>query len=308
VNGSTAHRVTWVQLFALAAAYAAVYEFARYLTISHWMLTAGLRLACLFLLPIRYWPALILGEALPSFENALLNVSAFGGAWALAAAVPMVLLWIPVVRPLRQRWSLRTADGALRAGVVLAATLGCAAVTAVSTTMELEAALLSNPGAWPSISINDYFWAYLLGAYLGALTLTPTVLAIHERVTAVPRFSLSLVWKSPLSRDLLAWILPICAGLAWVAMAASQDGLRQAARLALILPIFAAAIRHGWHGTALAGMAASVALAITGVTLLDPEMIRCQAVLALCISGTLLMGSRLPVRATLASPLTRVRR
>lgn len=308
MNGRTTHRATWGQQFAIAAAYAACYELARYLSFSHWMLTAGLRLACLFLVPVRFWPALILGEALPSFENAILSEPQFGGAWALAAAVPMVLLWIPVVRPLRKRWPLHAADGQLRAGVLLTATLGCALVTAGATTLELEAALLSNPGAWPEISAAAYFWAYLLGAYLGALTLTPTVIAMHERFRAAGAFRVADLWRSPLARDIIAWAFPLCAGLAWVALATEQDGLRQVARLALLLPIFALTLRHGWHGTAMAGMLASVALAATGVTLLDPAMIRCQAVLALAISGTLMVSAKTRHAALPASPAARAGR
>ncbi|MGF6492405.1 two-component system sensor histidine kinase UhpB [Luteibacter sp. 621] len=308
MNGSTANRATWTQQFAIAAAYAACYELARYLSFSHWMLTAGLRLACLLLVPVRFWPALILGEALPAFENALLNEPQFGQAWALSAAVPMVLLWIPVVRPLRQRWPLFAADGTLRVGTLLTATLGCTVVNAVATCMTLEAALLSNIGAWPEISVGTYFWAYMLGGYLGALTLTPTVLALHERANAVAHVSFAGVWRSKLARDLVAWTLPVCGGLAWMALATDDDLLRQIARLALLLPVFALALRHGWHGTAVGGMLASVALAATGTTLLDPAMIRCQAVLALCISGTLLIGSRVTRRATQAPPAARASR
>lgn len=308
MNGSTANKATWGQLFAIAAAYAACYELARYFTNSHWALTAGLRLACLFLVPRRFWLALIIGETLPSIENALLHGPQFGAAWALAAAVPMVLLWIPVVGPLRRRWPLRAPDGSLRVGVLLSATLGCAVVTAVSSTMQLEAALMSNPGAWPEISAYAYFWAYLLGSYLGALTLTPTVLAMHERVSAVTSVSLTQLWRSPLARDLAAWAVPMLAGLAWVAVATDHDMLRQTARFAFLLPLFGLAWRHGWHGSAVGGMLASIALAMTGGDLLDASVIRCQAVLALCISGTLLMGARRRHRRAIAPPAAQANR
>jgi glucose-6-phosphate-specific signal transduction histidine kinase len=134
------------------------------------------------------------------------------------------------------------------------------------------------------------------------------VLALHERANAVAHVSFAGVWRSKLARDLVAWTLPVCGGLAWMALATDDDLLRQIARLALLLPVFALALRHGWHGTAVGGMLASVALAATGTTLLDPAMIRCQAVLALCISGTLLIGSRVTRRATQAPPAARASR
>jgi two-component system, NarL family, sensor histidine kinase UhpB len=308
VNGSTANRASWGQLFAIAAAYAACYELARYFTNSHWALTAGLRLACLLLVPRRFWLALIIGETLPSIENAVLHGPQFGVAWAVAAAVPMVLLWIPVVGPLRRRWPLRAPNGSLRIGVLLTATLGCAIVTAVSSTLELEAALLSNPGAWPEISSYAYFWAYLLGAYLGALTLTPTILALHERASTGAPPNLARLWRSPLARDLVAWGMPMLGGLAWVAFATEHDTLRQMARLALLLPLFGLSLRHGWHGSAVGGMFASVALAMTGGEILDASIIRSQAVLALCISGTLLIGAWRHRRHAIAPPAARANR
>src|ERR1700754_237933 len=45
----------WGQNLALAAAYSALYEVARYLSFPQWMLTSGLRLAFLLLLPTRFW-------------------------------------------------------------------------------------------------------------------------------------------------------------------------------------------------------------------------------------------------------------
>ena len=50
--------LAWGRYLAVAGAYAACYELTRNVSFSHWMLPAGLRLACLLLVPRRYWPAL----------------------------------------------------------------------------------------------------------------------------------------------------------------------------------------------------------------------------------------------------------
>lgn len=309
VNGRTAYTATWTQQLAIAGAYAACYELARYASFPHWILTGGLRLAFLLLMPPRFWPALLLGETLPSIENAVLNEPTFGMAWAAAAAVPMALLWIPLVRFMRRRWPLHGTDGNLRIGMLLSATLACAVVNAVATTGELQIALFTNPGTWPEISAPMYFWAYLLGGYLGALTLTPTILALHERFKAQGSvFTFAAVWRSPLLRDLMAWAVPVLGGLTWVALATDQETLLQVARLSLVLPVLALAWRHGWHGTAVGGMLASIALAVTGTEFIDPAVIRCQAVLALVISGTLLVGVKKAHLARQASPAARASR
>lgn len=279
------------QYLAIAAAYAATYEIVRHFSYSHWTPTAGLRMACLLLMPFRFWPALALGELLPLVENALLCITDYGYAWALSASVPMIVLFMGCIKPLRLRWALYDDHGRLRMQLLLAATLGCALITAVSTAFTLETALLSSPGEWPDVSLVKYFWAYILGAYLGALTLTPILLALAERARAMTHPTLGDVWRSPLLRDALLW-LPVMAGLTVLAIATSDDTIRQHARLALLWPTIALAWRHGWHGTAVGGFGASVALAMTGTVLLDPEMVRAQVVLALTLSGLLAVGAR----------------
>lgn len=302
MNGSAARWNAWGQHFAVAAAYAACYELTRHVSFSHWTLTAGLRLACLLLVPVRYWPALAAGEALPLVENALLCMPQLGGAWAVSASVPMIILFMACVKPLLSRWSLRGRDGQVRMNVILAATLGCAVITAVATSVTLATALMDAPNAWPGISVRDYFWAYLLGAYLGALTLTPAILALHERSRALEHVTWAAVSRSALFRDTVSWALPAFGVCAWLALVTTDDTVRQLARMALLVPVLGLALRHGWHGSAIGGMGASVALAVTGTVLLDPAMIQCQVVLALFISGTLLLGTRAPVIVVGAPP------
>ena len=305
VKGSTAqgtvsatHWAYWGQHLAIAAAYAACYELARYVSFQQWMLTAGLRLACLLLLPIRYWPALALGEGLPLLEDAMLCASKFGTGWAIAQSVPMVVLWMALLKPIRLHWELYDSRGHIRMSMILAATLGTSIITAASTTMRLMLALSHSPGKWPEIVASDYFFAYLLGAYLGALTLTPAVLAIRERVLGYrgDAISFAAAWQSPLMRDTLRWMVPIVAGLTSITLLTQDENLRQLARGAQLIPFIALAWRHGWHGASMGGMAASIALAVTAQGPLDPAVIRIQVVLALAISGGLWIGAHLARR------------
>jgi glucose-6-phosphate-specific signal transduction histidine kinase len=226
-------------------------------------------------------------------ENAVLCMPEFGVAWAVSASVPMIVLCMACVKPLRKRWTLYGADGRLRMGIVLGATLGCAVLTAVKTVATLMTALGDSPHGWPDISVPTYFWAYVLGAYLGALTLTPTMLALHERATR--HATGASVWRSPLFLDVVLWVVPALSGLAWLALSTHGDVIRQVARLAMLLPVLGLALRHGWHGTAIAGMGASIALAATGTVLLEPAMIQCQVILALFLSAALMVGARLPI-------------
>jgi glucose-6-phosphate-specific signal transduction histidine kinase len=282
-------RPSWGQIIAVAAAYAACYEVTRYFSYSHWILTAGLRLACLLLVPYRFWPALILGESLPVVQNALLHGQDFGWAWASVSAIPFIPLCMPFVKAIRERMPLYDENGQLNANTLLFATLACALVTALRTDLAVFAALIVNPDgweAWRAEGLIDLL-AYVLGAYLGALSLAPILLALREW------FRESLSWKrffaSQLTRDVSVGALPLLIAVTAAASASSGFGL-DVLRLATAVPVIALTLRHGWQGTAVGGLLCSVALATTSATLLDPAMIRTQVILALVISGSLFAG------------------
>lgn len=304
----------WGQNLALAAAYSALYEVARHLSFPQWMLTSGLRLAFLLLLPTRFWPALALGEGLPLLENAVFLAPDMGVPWAISESVPMVVLWMALLKPLLQRWTIHDPQGRLRMPVMLSAALGVAIITAAATLLTALAAILNTPtGEWPdpSTAWPGYFLAYTLGSYLGALTLTPTVLALRERFLALSGqpVTVARIWHSALFRDALAWVLPMLATLTWIAVHTQDAGMQQAARLALIAPVLVLAWRHGWHGTAIGGMAASVALAITAPgSLADPATLRVQAILALVVSSGLLVGAWASARARATKSATQAAR
>lgn len=138
-------------------------------------ITVGFRLCCLLLVPMRLWPALALGESLPVLENAFACIDDFGPAWVLAAAVPQIVVCMAGMKPLRRWGALRCPDGRLRMGCVIAATLCCALLSTLRDTTSLMA--LSTDGS-PGPLLWVGFSAYLLGGYLGGLTLVPTMLAL----------------------------------------------------------------------------------------------------------------------------------
>jgi glucose-6-phosphate-specific signal transduction histidine kinase len=139
---------------------------------------------------------------------------------------------------------------------------------------------------WDSLSIG--FSAYLLGGFLGGLTLAPVVLAIQDRMAPEP--TLRTLWHSPLFRDVCVWLIPVLVVLTMQANAGASTGAVQLLRLAMILPMLSLAWRYGWHGAAIAGSAASLAMALTSDTMRDPALIYCQAALALAFSAALLLG------------------
>lgn len=291
---SHTHWAIWGQHLAIAAAYAGVYELCRFVSVPQWMLMNGFRLTCLLLLPTRYWPAIVLGEALPLIENAIAWGPKFGLAWGIIAAIPMALMWIPVLMWMRRRWQTHDTEGRPRIGAILAANLVTALINAASTTFSLMLALHHRPGEWPEIVPSHYFFAYLLGAFLGSLTLLPAMLALYGRFRGLEGrpLSVAIVWRSSLMQDVLWWVLPAMVALAWVAVMTSSNELRQAIRLAMLWPVFGLAWRHRFAGAAIGGLAASVALATTAQAFLDPQMVQIQVTLSIALSATLLWTAR----------------
>lgn len=303
VMGSTVHWNAWGQHVAIAAAYGACYQLAYHFSVSHWALTVGLRLSCLLLVPIRFWPALALGEFLPVFEHALLCMPEFGAWWSLAASVPQIVLCMAVMKPLRIHRQLRDANGCIQMKYVVVSALLCAVMSTVRDTASLWVLLSTSSKDWGAgSSLMIGFSAYLLGGYLGALTVTPTILAVYDRCRNM-NVTIRAFVTSQLFRDTCFWISPLLVGLAWCALAASGGLITQAARLSMLFPLLIATMRYGWHGTAVSGLLASVAMAMTSTTVRDPAIIHCQIALAFMLSAGLLLGSRsevlarLPIRA-----------
>lgn len=299
MGGTNRDPFAWGRFAAVAGAYAACYELTRYFSFSHWILTAGLRLACLLLVPRRFWPALAIGEALPIAEMALLNSPRFGYTWAALASIPPILCCMPAIAWLRTRTTLLRTDGQINMGMIMFATLVCATVTAIDNSAVLATVVMEDGSrVMPTAPI---FLAWVLGAYLGALTLTPAIMAMRERLAAQPGRVVTwrAVWHSSLTRDALLIVVPSLAVLMVLASQVS-DGALQCARIAMAIPVVAMTWRHGWHGTAVGGMFASIAMASTSFELQDPAMIQAQTVLAFAISSCLLLGVRVARRIAAA--------
>ncbi|GAA0902853.1 hypothetical protein GCM10009552_07060 [Rothia nasimurium] len=293
MKGSNAHWYVWGQYVAVAAAYEAVYEITYHLSPPQFLLTTGLRLACMLLLPMRFWLAIALGECVPLIENAVFCAEKFGMAWAFLVSIPTVGIWWPALQSIRTRWPLNDSDGRLRMHVFLGATFCVSVLTAVTITVTWLAATMNVPGKFPSHEPVQILVSYLLGAYLGALTLTPVILALRERFRANGSLiTIHAIWRSTLLRDVIWWVAPTLAALVWFTLSTLDEPSREVARFALLWPVLGLTWRHGWHGTAIGGMMASFALASTASGPFDSDTLKVQVVLALVLSGALVAGAR----------------
>lgn len=289
--------LAWGRYVAVAGAYAACYELTRNFSFSHWMLPAGLRLACLLLVPRRFWPALAVGETLPMAEMAALHAHAFGVLWACLVSIPIIGLCMPAVLWIRRHADLLRADGQIDMNMILVATLACALIGGGVCTFTLSVVQMGDGSPAPVVEFQD-FLIYFLGQYLGALTLTPTIMAMRERMASLPGGIVTwrAVQSSALSRDTLLLVAPALGATMFLASQVDGAAALLGVRMAMAVPVIALTWRHGWHGAAVSGMLASIALASTSSFQTELQMIQAQVVLSLAISTALLFGVRVARR------------
>lgn len=285
----------WGPHLAVAAAYAACYEVVRYFSFPHWMITAGLRLGCLLLVPRRFWPALVLGEFLPIAEKVFFGSPPFGAAWASIIMIPPILLCMPIFAVLHKHMTLVRDDGQANMFMILTTALVCAGATTVINATALSVVHMPDGSAAPAVTAPVVL-AWILGNYLGALTIAPTVIALRERAMRVEG---PLMWphlrRSKLLRELIFVEGPILTSLLAAVHVIGGDTTVYF-RMAMVIPVVVLAVRHGWHGAAIGGMLASIALAESAIAERDPSMIPTQVLLAFTISTSLLLGARIMER------------
>ncbi|HEY2623766.1 MAG TPA: MASE1 domain-containing protein [Dyella sp.] len=290
--GETTRRFYWGRQLAIAGAYAACYLLLRSVSTSHWNLPAGLRLACLLLVPRRYWPALIVGEFIPVGYHAWICREEFGWHWALLTAIPPVAPLAIVVAWCQRRSRLFRGNHQINMIMLLGVTMSAGLLTAICNAAILTTVRMASQVVAPAVSAQVVF-GYFLGNYLGALTLVPAVLALYLWLTESPGASSeATLWQSHLARDcVIGVLLPLFAFMGLVL--SSHGDSMQVFRIAMFLPVVWLTSRHGWQGAALGGMLASMAVATTSTMVRDPEVIQAQALMAFAITTLLMLGSRI---------------
>jgi glucose-6-phosphate-specific signal transduction histidine kinase len=281
----------WGRHLAVAAAYAACYEVTKYFSFSHWVLPAGLRVACLLLVPRKFWPALAVGEMLPLAEFALMHSAMFGAAWAALMAIPPIALAMPIVAALKRRMELLRPDGQINMSLILVASLLCAGISTAINCTALSVLTMPDGSPSPPITLQTVL-VWVLGYFLGSLSIAPSILAVHQRMSRIAgEITFNHVIRSPLLREVLRIELPVLITLLIGASFVGGDALPYF-RIGMAIPVIVLAWRFEWHGAAIGGLLASSFQAATATTLRDPAMIQAQVVLAMVLSGALMLGAR----------------
>lgn len=282
----------WGRHVAVCMAYAFSYALLRDISVSHWNLPAGLRVACLLLFPYRYWPALLIGEMIPVDYHAWHCVDDFGWRWSVLAGVPPILPLMGAVAWARRHARLLLGSHQINMGMLLGVILAGGVLTALGDAIVLMAVQVPPGEAYPPIDTQIIF-GYFLGNYLGALAIAPTVIAIYLWQMRAPAVHHDIqLWRSRLVKDTLIGVLTPLLLLIGLVFSSQGDSM-QVFRIAMFLPVVWLTSRHGWQGAALGGTLASLAVTMTSSIVRDPGVIQAQALIAFAITTLLMLGSRI---------------
>lgn len=284
----------WVRHVAVAVAYGVAVVLFRGVSVTQWMILAGLRLSVLLLTPYRYWPALVAGESAYFIYMGYVCSATWGGVWGVMCAVPAIVYVAPVVYWIRRQWP-PLGKNAIKMGRLLS----CALLASVIVTID-DVGLVLVTKHLPTGYVVDYAKLasnYLIGNYLGILTVTPTLLLIYQLgIRKSWRKWLAGASNSRLLFETTFLAVPSLLFLIWIGLHAHPHAeTREMAQVAMFLPVVWLALRHGWQGAALGGTAASCAVMVLMPELRDPITIQAEAVISFAISTMLLMGARIAV-------------
>lgn len=284
---------TWLRHIAVAVSCCLAVSLFRQVSFSHWLIVSGFYLSVLLLTRYRYWPALILGEVGSLVHLSYVCAAPLGVTWALCNLVPSLLLIAPVVYWARERGRVFAQVRSVNVGTLLLSALLVASVLTLNSVGMLMTARL--PPGYPAIDYGVLIARWMLGNYLGILTITPLTLFFSQEISRSTWVDIRRkIAQSRLALEGACVLLPTLGFLVWIGLNASPGTqTRQIAQIAMFLPIVWLALRHGWHGAAVGGSAASAAILLLMPHRYDNDTIQAEIVIAFVMSTMLLMGARI---------------
>lgn len=284
---------TWLRYVAVAVIYGLAVSLLRHISISNWLVLGGLGVSALLLTSYKYWPSLILGEMGSLAHLSYVCSAQLGITWALFNLVPSLLVIAPIAYLARSRWSLF----AHTHGVNMSTLLSCSLLAAgVLTLNSLGMMMITKlPPGYPAIDYTALAARWMLGNYLGILTIAPLTIFLYQEIASSNWTEIRRkIEQSRLALEVLCFLLPTLGFLVWIGLTASPETqIRQIAQIAMFLPVVWLALRHGWHGAAIGGTAASVAILVLMPHRYDSNTIQAEIVISFVVSTMLLMGARI---------------
>jgi len=169
---------SWLRQLAVVAGYAVLVSLVRDLSFSHWVLLAGLHVAVLLLAPYRYWAALVVGDIVSLGYISITCLDQLGLTWSICNVL-LSSAWItPVVYVCREHWRVFPTRSTINMGVLLFGALLVALVKTGGSLLLVSTAKL--PPGYPPLNYGFLAAQWVLGSYMGILTVLPFVLVVRE--------------------------------------------------------------------------------------------------------------------------------
>jgi len=287
----------------VALAYALAYlMIAGTLSNAPWPFAAGLRIACLLLVPYRYWLALAVGEVVPLAYLNLGHADDWGTTWAFLASIPPIVLAMPVIWWFRERAALFPARDLVDVKKLLCCVLALSLLWASTR----YAALLTVQMARGPYQIKaGTAFSFFIDFYLALLTVTPWV--VMARIRPYRAWQAPPSWRfiasNPALRD------GLIAVLAFVVLAtlyrAGSEVTRPAVMLVLFLPALGLTLKHGWRTSVFGGTLCLIGISVLVEWKPDPNVQQIQAIFAFTITCLYVFGARLSMQMRLLDQLQR---
>lgn len=269
----------------LSIAYCITYLVLRYFSFDQWALPAGLRAVCLFLLPLRYWPFIFIGDAAAVMYGRLSIADKNSAIWVYFG--PFALIAGVSIAPYLIRKKLTNLQAITRQLPIAAA---CFAAWGSVCTVGLNA-ILGGPAENATIA---FFTTRFLGNYLGALMgMLPVLVWINRHQHVGP--------MSRAFRDIALTTISIAAMFAYLEHGQSASELgRKAILMLMICPALFLTYYHGWLGAAVGVLIVNVGIAqtmsyvrIPGAAPYDETVFLAQIGLSIAASVFLILGTRI---------------
>jgi MASE1 len=271
---------------ALSIVYCIAYLVLRYFSFDQWALPAGLRAVCLFLLPLRYWPFIFIGDAAAVMYGRLAIADKNSAIWVYFG--PFALIAGVSIAPYLIRKKLTNVQAITRQLPIAAA---CFAAWGSVCTVGLNA-ILGGPAENATIA---FFTTRFLGNYLGALMgMLPVLVWINRRQHVGP--------VSRAVRDITFAGISIAAMFAVLEYGQTESEVgRKAILMLMICPALFLTYYHGWLGAAVGVLIVNVGIAQTmsytripgAPAPYDETVFLAQIGLSIAASVFLILGTRI---------------
>lgn len=289
----------WLLQLGVAVGYGLLYLAVHPFSTAHWPIHAGVRLACLLLIPYRYWPALYIGELLPNAYE-VLPCENLGPAWIAFRCIPPFTVVMPIVWWCRTKFpplpsksehvDIKVVDIKALLTCILLVSLGN---MAYSWTAVCFAKTVNGPLA-PASWLVDFFF----GPYLAIVSVVPWVLMawLDSRPGHV-REQIREILASRLTLDTAGLLIPSVCLLAWL----NQKGNDQTsliATIAMALPMAWLTLKHGWRAVAISAplIIACISTPLAPEDAPDNKLFAIMIFLTIIVTSMFALGARISVQ------------